>query len=198
MSHLNDEQVQSLANFKSNIHLPHGGFHTLIVDLCREYQLPFPKVRTVVKASQIDVENKILDADIADLERIVTKQYWVDLIRERLALLAVDNKTPLQDITETELYRQCLESIREMKCSGATQQLQASTIESLNSVYEMSVYKPLKAMLHTTQLQWKLKRELQSMTEEQRTLFCDYPAYMQATKHLLDLCDEMTSLTVTR
>lgn len=196
MNHLTNDQTNAITALKSNIHLPGGGFHVLIVDLCKEFQLPFPKVRAVVKASQSAIESKIPHESSPELERIVTKEYWLSLIREQLTVLAKDNRPLMEVIAEVEQYTLSLENISKMKHSGCTQQLKESVTADLNSVYELWVYKPLNAMLHTTLLQWKLKSELQQMTDERRALFSDYPMHMQATQHLLDLCNDVASLEI--
>ena len=49
MTHLTEQQEAAMATFKENLHLPNGGFHKLIIELSKEFQLPFQKVRTVLK-----------------------------------------------------------------------------------------------------------------------------------------------------
>ena len=61
MSNLTSKQEAALATFKENLHLPNGGFHTLITELGKEYQLPFQKVRSVVKQTQQDTHSGELD-----------------------------------------------------------------------------------------------------------------------------------------
>ena len=59
MCELTTEQTDAIATFKHSLHLPGGGFHALIVELCREFQLPFQVVRSVLKQAQASIETKI-------------------------------------------------------------------------------------------------------------------------------------------
>ena len=59
MTNLTEQQEAAMATFKENLHLPNGGFHKLIIELSKEYQLPFQKVRGVLKKAQKDVERQI-------------------------------------------------------------------------------------------------------------------------------------------
>lgn len=52
MTHLTEQQEAAMATFSGNLHLPNGGFHKLIIELSKEYQLPFQKVRAVLKKAQ--------------------------------------------------------------------------------------------------------------------------------------------------
>ncbi|MDR9828859.1 hypothetical protein RCJ22_25050 [Vibrio sp. FNV 38] len=196
MDHLTDDQTQALATLKSNIHLPNGGFHRLIVELCKEYQLPFQKVRAVLKSAQSAIESNIQQASSSELDGLVTKEHWLSLITEQLVLLAKDNKPLLEVISQLERYVLTIDRINIMKQTGCTQQTKEEVIEDLCMVYEKSVYQPLKAMLYTTLLQWELRNDLQEMTNERRAKFGEYPMYMQATQHLFELYEQVSSITV--
>ncbi|WCE31927.1 hypothetical protein [Vibrio sp. SCSIO 43137] len=190
MSNLTPQQETALSTFKSNIHLPGGGFHKLIIDLCKEYQLPFQKVRTQLMKAQSAIEKSIKASDSELTEQQVSQAYWIESIRERLAELAKGNQPIMDTITSDSDYQQAIALLTKAELSE-DEKLQISDL--LAQVYEMKVYKPLKAMLHTTILYWKLKDDLYLMSDELRTVFNEYPQHMHATEHLLSLYKDSLS-----
>lgn len=190
MSKLTPQQEAALSTFKSNIHLPGGGFHKLIIDLCKEYQLPFQKVRTQLMKAQSAIEKSIKAADSELTDQQLSQAFWIETIHERLAELAKKNQPLMDTIKSDNDYQQAVALLTKAELSE-DEKLQVSDL--LAQVYEMKVYKPLKAMLHTTILYWKLKDELYLMSDELRTVFSEYPQHMRATEHLLNLFAESQS-----
>ncbi|NOI66392.1 hypothetical protein [Vibrio sp. 99-8-1] len=190
MSQLTEKQKRAIALFKENLHLPGGGFHTLIIELCKQYQLPFQAVRKVLKTSQKRVEQKIANDFVHVEQDDLTKENWLMLINQQLELLAKENKPVMESLTTSEEYLLFITSI---KTPVEHQEQQGQLEESLASLYQKFVYKPLSAMLHTSTLYWKLKSELDEMTEQQREFFCDYPDYMVAIEHLWQLKAQIKS-----
>lgn len=188
MSNLTTDQEKALATFKHHLHLPHGGFHTLIIELCREFQLPFQKVRKVVKTSQKSIEKAIKEEFDSITERDLTKSHWLEIINAKLSSLAEQNKPVMENIINNQRYQKVVDA---MSRPIENKQDRQDLLMDLAEVYESEIYKPLAAMLHTSILYWKLKVELDEMTKEQRTVFNDYPQFMQATEHLLELSDKV-------
>lgn len=187
-------QQEALATLKANLHLPGGGFHALIVELAREYQLPFQAVRKVLKQSQKSIERKIKqDFDKLD-DHELTQEHWLNLIRTSLKLLAQDIQPVMVTMTQSSHYQQAITAIA---TSINTEQQQAEILEMLAMTYELEVYKPLTAMLYTSILYWKLPDDLYQMTEEKQQIFSGYPQHMQATVHLLELADRVKNESCT-
>lgn len=184
MSQLTEEQKGAIALFKENLHLPGGGFHALIIELCKEYQLPFQAVRKVLKVSQKRVETKIRN-DFDNVEQDdLTQNNWLSLIREELRLQAKENKPVMDCLTTSKEY---LLFVADAAAPIENEEQREQLQEMLYTLYHKFVYKPLSAMLHTSTLYWKLKTELDEMTEQQRDHFREYPDYMTAIEHLLQL-----------
>jgi len=190
MSNLTQQQEAALSTFKSNIHLPGGGFHKLIIDLCKEYQLPFQKVRTQLMKAQSAIEKGIKTSESELTEQQLSQAYWIETIHVRLTELAKDNHPVMDTITSDSDYQQAIKLIAK---ADLTEDEKQQVSDHLAQVYEMKVYKPLKAMLHTTILYWKLKDDLYLMNDELRAVFSEYPQHMQATEHLLSLYRESQS-----
>ena len=184
MSPLTLEQKSAIARFKDNLHLPGNGFHALIIEQCREYQLPFQAVRTVFMKSQASIEEKIR-YDFRNIDdNQLTMEHWLSLIRNQLSELAASNVPVMEKLTSGKRYLELNATLsKDVKNTEQKEQIQ----NLFEDVYELEISKPLKAMLRTTSLFWAVKSSLFEMTEEQREKFGDYPQYMEAIEHLLDL-----------
>ncbi len=186
MSDLTPEQEYALTQFKESLHLPRNGFHAMIIELCKEYQLPFQAVRTVVMNSQADIENTIR----SDFEHVnydqFTKAHWIAVIRDQLSEMAGNNKPLMEKLIASDRYLRVKDKLSKADSSETgREQIRAL----LDDIYEYEICNPLKAMLRTSSLFWAVKSNLAEMTQEQRQKFSDYPEYMAATEHLLKLID---------
>lgn len=190
MHNRTSEQESALATFKGNIHLPGGGFHTLIIDLCKEFQLPFQTVRKVLKESQKSIEKSICSDSYKAETTPISKEHWLDIIKDKLVQLAKENIPVRDSLSNNEHYKKVIGLIDEQ---SKTKEQYLQAIDDLEYVYEMVVYKPLAAMLHTSILYWKLKNNLDEMNKEQRLLFGDYPQYMDAIEHLMEIKNKLES-----
>nr|WP_217901896.1 hypothetical protein [Vibrio aestuarianus] len=179
-----------MATFKHSLHLPGGGFHALIVELCREFQLPFQVVRSVLKQAQASIETKIRDQFDNVVASDLTKEHWLSVIKDELNERAKDNIPLMESLLDSEIYRQFL---NESKSPIRTESERECLLEHLMQAYEQQVYKPLKAMLYTTVLQWQLPNDLLEMTEETRQLFNNYPQHMEASAFLFKLSEQIRS-----
>ena len=111
MTHLTDQQEAAMATFKENLHLPNGGFHKLIIELSKEFQLPFQKVRGVLKKAQKDVERQIRE-DIDSVDEVVLSQAnWLDIIKSKLVELAEDNQTVMDKLKLNLKYQKVVSAI---------------------------------------------------------------------------------------
>ena len=197
MTHLREQQEAALATFKENLHLPNGGFHKLIIELSKEFQLPFQKVRTVLKNAQKDIEHQIRE-DFSNVdEGVISQTNWVNIIRLKLIELAKDNQSVMDKLKLNPKYQKVLEATN---ASISSEDEREELIEELIQAYEKEVFKPLLAMLHTTKLYWKLMLvdETCKMTEENRDKFSDYPQHMQAAEHLYTLDQKLRSMLLTK
>ncbi|MEZ9233818.1 hypothetical protein AB4259_22460 [Vibrio amylolyticus] len=186
MSPFSLQQENALATFKNNLHLPNNGFHTLIIELSKEYQLPFQRVRKALINSQKSVERKIKQ-DFDNLVREdLSQENWLKLIRTELTELSKDNQSVLDNLNKNEMYIQAQALAEESISSEAVRE---EILEALFLAYEKVVFKPLLSMLHTSPLYWKLMRceELSQMTLETRLLFAEYTEYMEAAETLFQL-----------
>ncbi|MDE1311503.1 hypothetical protein G6Z90_05845 [Vibrio aestuarianus subsp. cardii] len=190
MCELTTEQTDAMATFKHSLHLPGGGFHALIVELCREFQLPFQVVRSVLKQAQASIETKIRDQFDNVVASDLTKEHWLSVIKDELNERAKDNIPLMESLLDSEIYRQFL---NESKSPIRTESERECLLEHLMQAYEQQVYKPLKAMLYTTVLQWQLPNDLLEMTEETRQLFNNYPQHMEASAFLFKLSEQIRS-----
>ncbi|WED22848.1 hypothetical protein L3Q72_05495 [Vibrio sp. JC009] len=188
MSELTAEQEHALTLFKERTHLPGNGFHALIIELCKEYQLPFQQVRTVFMESQAAIEKKIRTDFANTTDEQVTKEHWLSVIKSRLDELAADNPPIMEKLTSSNRYLKLKQALAKPINS---EEEKALLLANLEDVYEFEVCKPLKAMLRTTSLFWAVKSELFEMTPEQRLKFSDYPQHMEATEHLLELAERI-------
>ena len=153
MSNLTDQQEAAMATFKENLHLPNGGFHKLIIELSKEFQLPFQKVRTVLKNAQKDIEHQIRE-DFSNVdEGVISQTNWVNIIRLKLIELAKDNQSVMDKLKINPKYQKVLAATN---ASISSEDERDELIEELIQAYEKEVFKPLLAMLHTTKLYWKL------------------------------------------
>ncbi|WP_295891309.1 hypothetical protein [uncultured Vibrio sp.] len=186
MKQLTPQQENSLASFKDNLHLPNDGFHTLIIELSKEYQLPFQKVRKALIKSQKAIETKIRNEFDDVVESDLSKENWLILIHLELKALAESNQSVLDKLSVNENY---LNALALTKNDIGSENDREAALEELYLAYEKVVFKPLLSMLHTSPLYWKLMRfeELYQMTEEHRQLFVDYPEHMEAAKQLFQL-----------
>ncbi|MGF1751696.1 hypothetical protein [Vibrio cionasavignyae] len=183
MSQLTVEQEDALATFKAALHLPQGGFHVLIVELCKQYQLPFQTCRAVLKKAQKSIESKIR-LHFQDVENSeLTQEHWLNLIHEALAELAKDNKPLMENMISGERYRTLVNDMQQPSDESAREM----QLDQLLTIYEQEVYKSLGAMLHTSALYWELRDYLFAMSDEQLAKFADYPQHVTAIKHLLEL-----------
>ena len=197
MTHLTEQQEAAMATFKENLHLPNGGFHKLIIELSKEFQLPFQKVRTVLKNAQKDIERQIRE-DFSNVdEGVISQTNWVNIIRLKLIELAKDNQSVMDKLKLNPKYQKVLEATN---ASISSEDEREELIEELIQAYEKEVFKPLLAMLHTTKLYWKLMLvdETCKMTEENRDKFSDYPQHMQAAEHLYTLDQKLRSMLLTK
>ena len=197
MTHLREQQEAAMATFKENLHLPNGGFHKLIIELSKEFQLPFQKVRTVLKNAQKDIERQICE-DFSNVdEGVISQTNWVNIIRLKLIELAKDNQSVMDKLKSNTKYQKVLEATN---ASISSEDEREELIEELIQAYEKEVFKPLLAMLHTTKLYWKLMLvdETCKMTEENRDKFSDYPQHMQAAEHLYTLDQKLRSMPLTQ
>ncbi len=197
MTHLTEQQEAAMATFKENLHLPNGGFHKLIIELSKEFQLPFQKVRTVLKNAQKDIERQIRE-DFSNVdEGTISQANWVNIIRLKLVELAEDNQSVMDKLKLNPKYQKVLEATN---ASIASEDEREELIEELIQAYEKEVFKPLLAMLHTTKLYWKLMLvdKTCKMTEENRDKFNDYPQHMQAAEHLYTLDQKLRSMPLTQ
>ena len=188
MSELTPQQEKAMATFKDSIHLPGGGFHVLIIELCKEFQLPFQTVRSVLKKSQSSIEAKIRDELTCVDDGDLTKENWLDVIKGTLKELAVNNKPVMESLIASDTY---LQAIARMEQTILSESDQEDILNNLAQAYEDEVCKPLMAMLYTTTLYWELSNELFEMTEVRRQRFSDYPQHMEATAHLLQLAEQV-------
>lgn len=195
MSTLTPEQEQAIAVFKSNLHLPDGGFHRLILNLCIEFQLPFQKVRAVLKKSQLIIENKIRHEFENVDEDTLTKENWLNIIKRTLTIMANDNQPLMDVLANNPYYIKALESIKHPITSDQDRE---SILADLCQAYEMEVYKSLSEMLYTSDLYWHLSDDLAEMTEERRNLFKDYTQHTEAMNHLSELYLTTVSLTLAK
>ncbi|MFA0114132.1 hypothetical protein AB4407_10685 [Vibrio sp. 10N.261.46.E11] len=196
MTHLTEQQEAAMATFKENLHLPNGGFHKLIIELSKEYQLPFQKVRAVLKKAQKDVERQIRE-DFASIDdEVLSQENWVNIIKSKLVELAEENQTIMDKLQQNLKYQKVLSAT---EGSIASENERDELIEELIQAYEKEVFKPLLAMLHTTKLYWKLMLvdETCKMNEENREKFSDYPQHMQAAEHLYTLDQKLRSMPLT-
>ena len=196
MTHLTELQEAAMATFKENLHLPNGGFHKLIIELSKEYQLPFQKVRAVLKKAQKGVERQIREDFNSVDGTVLSQENWVNIIKSKLVELAEENQTVMDKLQQNLKYQKVLSAT---EGSIASEDERDELIEELIQAYEKEVFKPLLAMLHTTKLYWKLMLvdETCKMNEENREKFSDYPQHMQAAEHLYTLDQKLRSMPLT-
>ncbi|MEZ8038389.1 hypothetical protein ACED25_02215 [Vibrio sp. 1F263] len=196
MTHLTEQQEAAMATFKENLHLPNGGFHKLIIELSKEYQLPFQKVRAVLKKAQKGVERRIREDFNSVDGTVLSQENWVNIIKSKLVELAEENQTVMDKLQQNLKYQKVLSAT---EGSIASEDERDELIEELIQAYEKEVFKPLLAMLHTTKLYWKLMLvdETCKMNEENREKFSDYPQHMQAAEHLYTLDQKLRSMPLT-
>ncbi|NOH97420.1 hypothetical protein [Vibrio sp. 99-70-13A1] len=195
MSQLTPQQEEAIATFKENLHLPGGGFHLLIIELCKEFQLPFQKVRNVLMKAQTKVEKKIRHDFSAVCESDITQETWLNSIRTKLAEMAQDNVPVMDNLLANEKYKKVLAALN---VPIQNEYEREDILEELMQVYEKEVFKPLLAMLHTTKLYWKLMlaEDLNKMTTICREQFSDYPQHMEAAKILFELDEKVRAAKI--
>lgn len=195
MSQLTPQQEEAIATFKENLHLPGGGFHLLIIELCKEFQLPFQKVRNVLMKAQTKVEKKIRHDFSAVCESDITQETWLNSIRTKLAEMAQDNVPVMDNLLASEKYKKVLAALN---VPIQNEYEREDILEELMQVYEKEVFKPLLAMLHTTKLYWKLMlaEDLNKMTTICREQFSDYPQHMEAAKILFELDEKVRAAKI--
>ncbi|MCJ2376929.1 hypothetical protein LNL84_08785 [Vibrio sp. ZSDZ34] len=188
MSQMTTQQERALAIFKSNIHLPHGGFHKLIVELCKEFQLPFPKVRAAVKNGQKVIESNIRSNDDLIDESTLSQQHWLSIINAELSELAKDNKPVIETLQSSDIYQRFTVALAQPLLSESDREQHYAL---LCDVYEFQVYKPLTSMLHTTTLFWEISNDLDLVNEQILPKFSDYPQHVLAIEHILALKQQL-------
>lgn len=193
MSALTEQQEQAISTFKENLHLPGGGFHALIVDLCKEHQLPFQKVRSVLKKSQASVEKQIRFDFSSISDSDLTKENWLAIIRQALIPLAKATPAVMDSLTQHESYQRLVTSIKQGIANEAQRQ---DLLVEIEVIYEQQVCKTLKAMLYTTVLYWELSDDVFNMNAELRQKFSEYPQYMEATQHLFELWKQVKAVSI--
>lgn len=194
MSKFTQEQEHAITLFKGNLHLPDGGFHRLILALCIEFQLPFQKVRAVLKKSQVFVEHKIVNEFESVDENTLTKENWLNIIRQTLSSLSRDNKPIMESLVNNIHYIKAVDDANKPIESEHDREM---IIAALSQAYEAEVYKSLSAMLYTSDLYWLLSDELVEMDEVRCQPFQDYPQHVEAIIHLSKLLQRITSLPLT-
>ncbi|MGF1841847.1 hypothetical protein L4C39_01455 [Vibrio clamense] len=195
MRDLTPQQEAALAIFKTNLHLPHGGFHSLIIELCKEYQLPFQTVRSVLMKVQRATERRIYDELDTVAEDDLSQENWREAIKIELIELAQDNQPVMNNLLGNEHY---LKAKAAIELPISSEDGRDIILEDLMLAYEKEVFKPLLAMLHTTSLYWELMlaEELHMMTEACRQKFIEYPQYIEAAKFLFDLDSKVRAQTL--
>ncbi|CAM4276105.1 hypothetical protein [Vibrio neonatus] len=186
MSELTPQQEHAIATFKACMHFPENGFHDLIIELCKTYQLSFQKVRKALVSSQVKLEKKIRHQFDSVAPQELTKQAWLESVHTQLKELAKDNISVMSALQGNPHYQKAIASIQ---ASIQSEHEREVILEDLFLAYEKQVFKPLATMLHTTPLYWKLMRaeEIHIMTPEYQKHFIDYPDYMEAANHLFEL-----------
>ncbi|HCH02062.1 MAG TPA: hypothetical protein DEV85_09275 [Vibrio sp.] len=177
-------QQQAIATFKANLHLPNGGFHKLIVELAREYSLPFQAVRKVLKQSQKVIDKKIKHQFNEVSDFALTQENWLNLIHASLAEQAKNNLPVMEKLQQSQLYQDAIQALSQ---ASENQDKREAVREQLAMAYEIEVYKPLTEMLYTSILYWKLPDDLYQMTAAKQQEFEGYPQHMEAVRHLLEL-----------
>ena len=182
-------QQQAIATFKANLHLPNGGFHKLIVELAREYLLPFQAVRKVLKQSQKAIEKKIKHQfdEVSDFD--LTQENWLNLIHASLAEQAKNNLPAMEKLQQCQFYKEAIQALSQ---PIENQEQHEAVRELLAMAYELEVYKPLTEMLYTSILYWKLPDDLYQMTPAKQQEFEGYPQHMEAVRHLLELSEKVS------
>ncbi|PMH44483.1 hypothetical protein BCU68_02990 [Vibrio sp. 10N.286.49.B3] len=193
MSELTQEQENAMATLKGNLHLPGGGFHLQIVELSREFLLPFQTVRSALKKAQRVIEKKIKQ-DFANLdESELSKEHWLSIIKNNLTEQAENNRPIMDTLAESDAYRNATQLIAD---AIKTEDERAQTLDELAMAYEFQVYKPLMAMLYTTTLYWELSDDLMLMNADVCAKFSGYPQHAEAILHLLQLRDQTLNTVI--
>lgn len=182
-------QQQALATLKQNLHLPNGGFHILIVELCCEYQLPFQSVRRVVREAQSKIEQVIFDDVAAIFDQNLSQENWLKLIHQELEQMAKESVPVLDAMREDAVYKKIKSAAQLQSVDSETH---TARLNDLNDVYQRVVYRSLKAMLHTSKLYWELKEKLFEMTDERCERFSNYSQHVKAIKQLQSLAEYLT------
>ena len=188
MTQMTAQQEEALAIFKSNLHLPNGGFHALIVELACEYQLPFHTVKPVLKKAQKIIEQKIKNDIDNIIDSDITQDNWRFLIKGSLVDLAKNNQSVMISLSQNQSYIDAMKGLEKPIMNESERE---EILENLALAYEQQIHKPLLAMLYTSKLYWRMSDDLSQMTEEKQQEFSRYPQYMQATKHLLSLSENV-------
>ena len=193
MSELTPQQEQAIATFKANMHFPENGFHELILELCKTYQLPFQQVRKVVMSSQKKLEKKIrVQFDTLDSNEL-TQHAWRESVEAELIEMAKENVPVMTALQGNSHY---LKATTALKTTIQSEDEREDILECLFLAYEKEVFKPLLAMLRTTKTYWQLMLadEIGKMTPDYQQKFSDYPQYMEAANHLFQLEAQVKAL----
>ncbi|CAM3084449.1 hypothetical protein [Vibrio rarus] len=195
MSELTPQQEQAIATFKTNMHFPGDGYHALIIELCKTYQLPFQKVRKALMSNQKAIEKNIRQQYDQLTEDDLTQQAWLNLVHGELKGMATHNSSLMATLQANANY---IHALKQINSGINTEPMREQVLEALFLAYEKVMFKPLAAMLHTTALYWKLMRaeEIHVMTQEYRAWFSDYPQHMEVAAHLFTLQQQVQSLTL--
>ncbi|MFA0414872.1 hypothetical protein AB4520_13835 [Vibrio renipiscarius] len=196
MNELTPQQEAALAEFKANLHLPHGGFYALIVELSKKHQLPFQTVRSVVMKAQRAIEGRIRSEPDTLSEIDISQEHWRHLIEQALRDLAQENTQVMDDLANNSSYQKALSA---MSQSIDSEEQREDILEWLMQAYEKEVLKPLLAMLRTSPLYWKLMlaEELNQMNETCRSQFHEYPQHVEAAAHLFALDEKVRLMVLT-
>jgi len=183
-------EENAIATLKNNLHFPGDGFHILIIELCKEFQLPFQKVRAVLKKSQASIEKKIHADGDSIKESDLTKENWLRIIREQLIILEKETIPVMDALEQNERYKKIQQT---MVKTGISLEEKERLLNDLNTIYEQEIYTSLSAMLHTSYRYWELSKDLNQMTKERCQKFSDYPQHMSATEHLQKIKTQIIS-----
>lgn len=175
MSELSVEQLNAIAKFKSELHLPNDGFHTLIIDLSKDYDQPFQVVRKCLKKSQKQIE-RLISSDVWVTNPVDYQlSHWFDAIHKELKKLSTNNVTVMERFESNEYY-QLLQ-----------QDPEANLVGNVAELYYSEIYQPLKERLYTSKLFWRLKEDFSEMDSERIDDFREYEQYHHAMLWLKDM-----------
>lgn len=181
MSNLTIEQTNAIAEFKSELHLPNDGFHTLIIDLSRDYDLPFQVVRKCLKSSQKQIERLIKSEAWVSNPIDYKLTHWLERIHNELEKLAATNDSLMSKIEASEYY------------PLLKQEPDTNTSNYVAEIYYTEIYLPLRERLYTSKLYWRLKEDFPEMDSERIEDFRDYNEYYEAMLWLKGILNRLSA-----